>query len=56
VKFTQACNSRGYAIKESNEVRSKMNQAMKERKSTIALKETHPHHVDKKCQGGKIIK
>ena len=53
VKFAEACNSKGYAIRETNEVRSKMNQAMKERKPTIVLKEIHTHHVDKKCQGGK---
>lgn len=53
VKFAEACNSKGYDIKGLNEVRSKMNQAMKERKPTIVLKEIHTHHVDKKCQGGK---
>jgi pyruvate dehydrogenase (quinone) len=53
VKFAEACNSKAYAIKGLNEVRSKMNQAMKERKPTIVLKEIHTHHVDKKCQGGK---
>ena len=53
VKFAEACNSKGYAIKEPNEVNSKMNQAMNERKPTILLKEIHTHHVDKKCQGGK---
>jgi thiamine pyrophosphate-dependent acetolactate synthase large subunit-like protein len=53
VKFAEACNSKGYAIKEPNEVKSKINQAMKERKPTIVLNEIHTHHVDKKCQGGK---
>jgi thiamine pyrophosphate-dependent acetolactate synthase large subunit-like protein len=53
VKFAEACNSKGYPIKEPNEVRSKMNQAMNERKPTIVLKEIHTHDVDKKCQGGK---
>jgi pyruvate dehydrogenase (quinone)/pyruvate oxidase len=53
LKFAEACNSKRYAIKEPNEVRSKMNQAMKERKPTIVLKEIHTHHVDKKCQDGK---
>jgi hypothetical protein len=53
VKFAEACNSKGYAIKEPIEVRSKMDQAMKERKPTILLKETHTHHVDNKCQGEK---
>jgi pyruvate dehydrogenase (quinone) len=53
VKFAEACNSKGYAIKGLNEVRCKMNQAMKYRKQTIVLKEIHKHHVDKKCQDGK---
>ena len=53
VKFAEDCNSKGYDIKGLNEVRSKMNQSMKERKPTIVLKEIHTHHVDKKCQGGK---
>jgi hypothetical protein len=30
-----------------------MNQAMNERKPTIALKEIHTRPVDKKCQGEK---
>jgi pyruvate dehydrogenase (quinone) len=53
VKFAEACNSKGYAIKEPNEASSKMNQAMNERKPTILLKEILTHHVDKKCQYGK---
>ena len=53
VKFAEACNSKGYAIKEPNEGSSKRNQAMNERKPTILLKEIHTHNVDKKCQGGK---
>src|ERR687888_684756 len=32
VKFAEACGGKGYAIKEPNEVKSIMNQAMKERK------------------------
>ena len=32
VKFAEACNSKRYAIKEPNEISSKMNQAMNERK------------------------
>jgi thiamine pyrophosphate-dependent acetolactate synthase large subunit-like protein len=52
-KFAEACNSKGYVIKEPNEVRSKMDQAMKERKPTILLKEILTHHVDNKCQGEK---
>ena len=36
VKFAEACGGKGYAIKEPNEVKSKMHQAMKEeRKPTI---------------------
>jgi pyruvate dehydrogenase (quinone) len=31
VKFAEACNSKGYAIKDPNEVRFKMNQAKNER-------------------------
>ena len=53
LKFAEACNSKGYAIKEPNEASSKMNQAIDERKPTILLKEIHTHHVDKKCLGGK---
>jgi thiamine pyrophosphate-dependent acetolactate synthase large subunit-like protein len=53
VKFAEACNSKGYAIKEPDEVIFKMNQAINERKPTIVLKEIHTHYVDKKCQGGK---
>jgi hypothetical protein len=53
VKVAEACNSKGYAIKEPNEASSKMNRAINERKPTIVLKEIHTHYVDKKCQGGK---
>ena len=35
VKFAEACGGKGYAIKEPNEVKSIMHQAMKERKPTI---------------------
>jgi pyruvate dehydrogenase (quinone) len=35
VKFAEACGGKGYAIREPNEVRSKLHQAMKERKPTI---------------------
>ena len=35
VKFAESCGGKGYAIKEPNEVKSIMNQAMKERKPTI---------------------
>jgi pyruvate dehydrogenase (quinone) len=35
VKFAEACGGKGYAIKEPNEVKSKLHQAMKERKPTI---------------------
>jgi pyruvate dehydrogenase (quinone) len=35
VKFAEACGGKGYDIKEPNEVKSKMHQAMKERKPTI---------------------
>ena len=37
VKFAEACGDKGYAIKEPNEVKSRMHQAMKkeERKPTI---------------------
>ena len=53
VKFAEACNSKGNAIKEPNEVNCKMNQAMNQRKPTIVLKEIQTHSVDKKCQGEK---
>ena len=53
VKVAEACNSKGYAIKEPNEGSFNKNQAINERKPTILLKEIHTHHVDKKCQGGK---
>ena len=53
VKFAEACNSKWYGIKESNEVGSKMNQAMNERRPNQSLKRIHTHNVDKKCQGGK---
>jgi thiamine pyrophosphate-dependent acetolactate synthase large subunit-like protein len=53
VKFAEACNSKGYAIKEPNEGGSKKNQAMNERKPTIVLKQINTHHLDKNCQGGK---
>ncbi len=43
MKFAKACNRKGYAIREPNEVRSKLNQAMKERKPTIVLKEIHTY-------------
>jgi pyruvate dehydrogenase (quinone) len=35
VKFAEACGGKGYAIKEPNEVKSIMHQAMKERKPTV---------------------
>jgi pyruvate dehydrogenase (quinone) len=35
VKFAEACGGKGYAIKEPNEVKSKLHQAMKEREPTI---------------------
>jgi pyruvate dehydrogenase (quinone) len=35
VKFAEACCGKGYAIREPNEVKSKLHQAMKERKPTI---------------------
>jgi pyruvate dehydrogenase (quinone) len=35
VKFAEACGGKGYDIKEPNEVKSKLHQAMKERKPTI---------------------
>ena len=35
VKFAEACGGKGYDIKEPNEVKSKMHQAMKERRPTI---------------------
>ena len=35
VKFAEACGGKGYAIREPNEVKSKLHQAMKERKPTI---------------------
>jgi pyruvate dehydrogenase (quinone) len=35
VKFAESCGGKGYAIKEPNEVKSIMHQAMKERKPTI---------------------
>ena len=35
VKFAEACGGKGYAIKEPNEVKSIMHQAMKERSPTI---------------------
>ena len=35
VKFAEACGGKGYAIREPNEVKSTMHQAMKERKPTI---------------------
>ena len=35
VKFAEACGGKGYVIKEPNEVKSKMHQAMKERQPTI---------------------
>jgi pyruvate dehydrogenase (quinone) len=35
VKFAEACGGKGYDIKEPNEVKSKMHQAMKEKKPTI---------------------
>jgi hypothetical protein len=53
VKFSEACNSKWYAIKEPNEVGSKMNQAMNERRPNQSFKRIHTHHIDKKCQGGK---
>ena len=34
-KFAEACGGKGYAIKEPNQVRSKIHQAMKEKKPTI---------------------
>src|SRR6476660_1883237 len=37
VKFAEACGGRGYAIKEPNEVKSIMNQAMKERKQPTII-------------------
>ena len=43
VKFAEACNSKGYAIKEPNEVSSEMNQAMNERKPTIVIIEIHTY-------------
>ncbi len=35
VKFAEACGGKGYAIREPNEVKSKLHQAMKESKPTI---------------------
>jgi pyruvate dehydrogenase (quinone)/pyruvate oxidase len=35
VKFAEACGGKGYTIREPNEVKSKLHQAMKERKPTI---------------------
>jgi pyruvate dehydrogenase (quinone) len=35
VKFAEACGGKGYAIREPNEVKSKIHQSMKERKPTI---------------------
>ncbi len=35
VKFAEACGGKGYAIREPSEVKSKIHQAMKERKPTI---------------------
>jgi pyruvate dehydrogenase (quinone) len=35
VKFAEACGGKGYTIKEPNEVKSKLHQAMKEREPTI---------------------
>src|ERR687888_1112822 len=37
VKFAEACGGKGYAIKEPNEVKSIMNQAMKERKQPTII-------------------
>ena len=54
MEFAEACNSKGYAIKEPNEASSKMNQAINERKKrTIVLKDIDTHYVGKKCQGAK---
>ena len=35
IKFAESCGGKGYAIREPNEVKSIMNQAMKETKPTI---------------------
>ena len=35
VKFAESCGGKGYAIREPNEVKSIMHQAMKEREPTI---------------------
>jgi pyruvate dehydrogenase (quinone) len=37
VKFAEACGGKGYSIKEPNEVKSIMNQAMKERKQPTII-------------------
>ena len=42
VKFAESCGGRGYAIKQPNEVKSKLHQAMRERKPTIIEADVDP--------------